>query len=117
MNIDAFHAFTLAILLLFVGKGLVARLDILRRYSIPEALVGGLAWSDYFVETLGIVQAQELELAANMIGLIAVCSCAGINFEPSGTAPWRLARCIAMNRMLAWITTVCCWHCSGSTWS
>ena len=43
MNIDAFHAFTLAILLLFVGKGLVARLGILRRYSIPEALVGGLA--------------------------------------------------------------------------
>jgi ESS family glutamate:Na+ symporter len=176
MNIDAFHAFTLAILLLFVGKGLVARLGILRRYSIPEALVGGLAcafvvfvlyygmgitvsfdlqardalllyffaaiglstdartlrhggrpllilsglaigfmvlqnlagmetarafgldpraglmvgsisltggvgttlaWSDYFVQTLGIAQAQELGLAANMIGLIAACTIGG----------------------------------------
>ncbi|HNP42572.1 MAG TPA: sodium/glutamate symporter, partial [Nitrospira sp.] len=43
MTIDAFHGFTLAILLLFVGKGLVARWGILRRYSIPESLVGGLA--------------------------------------------------------------------------
>ena len=43
MTIDAFHGFTLAIVLLFVGKGLVARWGILRRYSIPESLVGGLA--------------------------------------------------------------------------
>jgi ESS family glutamate:Na+ symporter len=176
MKIDAFHGFTLAILLLFVGKGLVARSGILRRYSIPESLVGGLAcalvvfllyygmgivvsfdleardalllyffaaiglstdartlrhggrpllilsglaigfmvlqnlagmetarafgldpraglmvgsisltggvgttlaWSDYFVETLGIAQAQELGLAANMIGLIAACTIGG----------------------------------------
>ena len=41
MTIDAFHGFTLAIVLLFVGKGLVARWGILRRYSIPESLVGG----------------------------------------------------------------------------
>ncbi|GAA0230473.1 hypothetical protein GCM10008964_22260 [Methylophaga marina] len=176
MTIDAFHGFTLAILLLFVGKGLVARWSILRRYSIPEALVGGLAcafvvfilhygmgitlsfdlearnalllyffagiglstdartlrhggrpllilsgvavgfmmlqnlvgmemarafgldprtglmvgsvsltggvgttlaWSDHFVQTLGIAQAQELGLAANMIGLIAACTIGG----------------------------------------
>ena len=176
MTIDAFHGFTLAILLLFVGKGLVARWGILRRYSIPESLVGGLAcalvvfalyygmgvtvsfdleardvillyffaaiglstdartlrhggrpllilsglaigfmvlqnlvgmelarafdldpraglmvgsisltggvgttlaWSDYFVEALGIAQAQELGMAANMIGLIAACTIGG----------------------------------------
>ncbi len=169
--------FTLAILLLFVGKGLVARSGILRRYSIPESLVGGLAcalvvfvlyygagivvsfdleardalllyffaaiglstdartlrhggrpfadpvgvghrvhgaaepgrdgdgtrlrpgsarrarwsgsisltggvgttlaWSDHFVQNLGIAQAQELGLAANMIGLIAACTIGG----------------------------------------
>lgn len=176
MKIDAFHGFTLAILLLFVGKGLVARSGILRRYSIPESLVGGLAcalvvfvlyygmgvtvsfdleardalllyffaaiglstdartlrhggrpllilsglaigfmvlqnlvgmetarafgldpraglmvgsisltggvgttlaWSDHFVQNLGIAQAQELGLAANMIGLIAACTIGG----------------------------------------
>jgi ESS family glutamate:Na+ symporter len=176
MTIDAFHGFTLAIVLLFVGKGLVARWGILRRYSIPESLVGGLAcalvvfalyygagivvsfdleardalllyffaaiglgtdartlrhggrpllilsglaigfmvlqnlagmemarafgldpraglmvgsisltggvgttlaWSDHFVHNLGIAQAQELGLAANMIGLIAACTIGG----------------------------------------
>ena len=107
MTIDAFHGFTLAIVLLFVGKGLVARWGILRRYSIPESLVGGLAcalvgfgldpraglmvgsisltggvgttlaWSDHFVQNLGIAQAQELGLAANMIGLIAACTIGG----------------------------------------
>ena len=42
VEVDAFVGFTLAILLLFAGKGLVARVELLRRYSIPEALVGGL---------------------------------------------------------------------------
>lgn len=36
-----------------------------------------LAWSDYFVEALGIAQAQELGMAANMIGLIAACTIGG----------------------------------------
>ncbi len=42
MHIDPFMGATLAILLLFVGKGVIARVEWLRRYSIPEALVGGL---------------------------------------------------------------------------
>ena len=42
MKIDAFHGFTLAILLLFVGKGLVARSGILRRYSIPPTKDSGM---------------------------------------------------------------------------
>lgn len=41
-TIDAFASFTLAILLLFVGKGLTQRWAWLRRYSIPDAVVGGL---------------------------------------------------------------------------
>ena len=36
-----------------------------------------LAWSDHFVHNLGIAQAQELGLAANMIGLIAACTIGG----------------------------------------
>lgn len=42
LELDRFVSFTLAILLLFVGKGVVARVDLLRRYGIPEAVVGGL---------------------------------------------------------------------------
>lgn len=42
LAIDAFASFTLAILLLFVGKGLAQRYGVLRRYSIPDAVVGGV---------------------------------------------------------------------------
>jgi len=36
-----FVSFTLAIILLFLGKTLVGRVEILRRYSIPEPVIGG----------------------------------------------------------------------------
>lgn len=39
--IDDFLSFTLAIVLLFVGKGLTRNFEILRRYSIPEPVIGG----------------------------------------------------------------------------
>lgn len=42
LTVDAFASFTLAILLLFVGKGLTQRSAWLRRYSIPDAVVGGV---------------------------------------------------------------------------
>lgn len=41
-TVDALESLTLAILLLFVGKGLAQRVNWLRRYSIPDAVVGGL---------------------------------------------------------------------------
>lgn len=40
--IDAFASFTLAILLLFIGKGLAGRVGWLYRYNIPEPVVGGV---------------------------------------------------------------------------
>ncbi|OBT12062.1 sodium/glutamate symporter [Vibrio sp. UCD-FRSSP16_10] len=36
-----FFSFTLAILLLFAGKGALARVSVLRNYSIPEPVIGG----------------------------------------------------------------------------
>ncbi len=41
-TVGTLPALTLAILLLFVGKGLSARVATLRRYSIPEPVVGGV---------------------------------------------------------------------------
>lgn len=38
---DAFVSFTLTIILLFLGKVLTMRIEILRRYSIPEPVIGG----------------------------------------------------------------------------
>ncbi|MCK9489140.1 MAG: sodium/glutamate symporter [Xanthomonadales bacterium] len=174
--IPALPSFTLAILLLFLGKGLTRRSRWLRRYSIPDAVVGGvlcaavvaalyylagievglgldvrdqlllyffaaiglntdvrtlasggrpllvlvllatvfmlmqnglgmgvaglfgmdpraglmtgsvsliggvgttLAWAPYFTERLGIANATELGLAANMLGLVAACVIGG----------------------------------------
>ncbi|NML45437.1 sodium/glutamate symporter [Ramlibacter sp. G-1-2-2] len=40
--VDSLASFTLAILLLFVGKGLARRYPGLRRYSIPDSVAGGL---------------------------------------------------------------------------
>jgi ESS family glutamate:Na+ symporter len=36
-----FVSFTLAIILLFIGKALISKIEILRRYSIPEPVIGG----------------------------------------------------------------------------
>ncbi len=41
ISVNSFIAFTVAIILLFLGKALTGRLEILRRYSIPEPVIGG----------------------------------------------------------------------------
>jgi ESS family glutamate:Na+ symporter len=40
-EVDSFLSFTLAIVLLFFGKGLTTKSELLRRYSIPEPVIGG----------------------------------------------------------------------------
>ncbi len=176
LDVSAFVSFTLAILLLFAGKAVTHNVELLRRYSIPESVIGGficaaittvlyygfdlqlrfklevrdllllyffaaiglradlltllkggpalaillglastyivlqnllgmgvasafgldpkaglmlgsisltggvgttLAWSDFFVEQLGIGNALELGIAANTMGLIAACLIGG----------------------------------------
>lgn len=42
IQIESFVSITLAILLLFVGKQLTQRFEKLRRYSIPDAVIGGV---------------------------------------------------------------------------
>ncbi|GAA5190397.1 sodium/glutamate symporter [Ferrimonas gelatinilytica] len=41
VNVEAFVAFTIAILLLFIGKECTQRSALLRQYSIPEPVIGG----------------------------------------------------------------------------
>jgi ESS family glutamate:Na+ symporter len=43
IEVDGFLAFTLAIVLLFVGKLMTKKYEILRKYSIPEPVIGGFA--------------------------------------------------------------------------
>ncbi|MGR5065172.1 sodium/glutamate symporter [Photobacterium sp. DNB22_13_2] len=40
-EISTLMSFTFAILLLFIGKGLIERFEILQRYSFPEPVIGG----------------------------------------------------------------------------
>ncbi len=40
-EVDGFLSFTLAIILLFIGKGMTSKVEFLRRYSIPEPVIGG----------------------------------------------------------------------------
>jgi ESS family glutamate:Na+ symporter len=41
IEVDGFLAFTLAIVLLFIGKLMTKKYEILRKYSIPEPVIGG----------------------------------------------------------------------------
>ena len=41
LEINSFVSFTLAIILLFIGKVALNRSEILRKYSIPEPVIGG----------------------------------------------------------------------------
>ncbi len=43
IEVDSFLAFTLAIVLLFVGKLMTKKYELLRKYSIPEPVIGGFA--------------------------------------------------------------------------
>ncbi|WP_299791792.1 sodium/glutamate symporter [uncultured Shewanella sp.] len=43
LEIKDFVSFTLAIIALFIGKGIISRYELLRKYSIPEPVVGGFA--------------------------------------------------------------------------
>jgi glutamate:Na+ symporter, ESS family len=41
IEVGGFISFTLAIILLFIGKIALMRYEIMRRYSIPEPVIGG----------------------------------------------------------------------------
>lgn len=64
-EVDSFLSFTLAIVLLFIGKGLISRFALLQRYSIPEPVIGGFACAAvvaiaYFVFDLRITFSLEV---------------------------------------------------------
>lgn len=55
MQIDAFYSFTIAIILLLSGKIITLNAPILRKYSIPEPVVGGLLCTIIVGATYGIL--------------------------------------------------------------
>jgi glutamate:Na+ symporter, ESS family len=80
LNIGAFLAVTLGIVVLFIGKRLNDAVGFLREFSIPEPVTGGLLLSLLF----GLVYAAtgvalEFDLAARDILLIYFFTTIGIN--------------------------------------
>lgn len=69
IQIDAFASFTLAILLLFIGKGLAGRIAWLRHYGIPEPVVGGV-----FCAAIVCVLYYGFQITVDFVG----CLLAGI---------------------------------------
>jgi len=80
LYIGPFLAVTTGIVVLFIGKGLNERVGLLREYSIPEPVTGGLlfslaAWVLYLVSGFQI----EFELTARDILLVYFFTTIGIN--------------------------------------
>ncbi len=80
LAIQSFFTITLAIFVLFIGKGLNLRFAVLRTLNIPEPVVGGLIFSILFALvyfTLGI--SIEFDLAARDIMLVYFFTTIGLN--------------------------------------
>ena len=76
----SFHTVTLAIIVLFIGKGLNFRFAILRNFNIPEPVVGGLLFSIVFAIihfALGVT--VEFDLKARDIMLVYFFTTIGLN--------------------------------------
>jgi len=77
---DSFVSLTLAILLLFVGKGLATRIGVLRRYGIPEPVVGGVLCALVVCALYyGIGLRVEFELGMRDILLLYFFAALGLN--------------------------------------
>lgn len=82
LALDAFTSLTLAILLLFVGKGLALRVGALRRYGIPEPVVGGvLCAAVVAVLYYGVGVRVEFELGLRDILLLYFFGALGLNSD------------------------------------
>ena len=80
LRIDQFLTVTLGIIVLFVGKRLNDAVGILREFSIPEPVTGGLLFSVLFGIVYAVtVVAVEFDLAARDILLVYFFTTIGIN--------------------------------------
>lgn len=80
LALESFYSVTLAILVLFIGKGLNLKFTVLRNFNIPEPVVGGLLFSIIFAViyfTSGV--AVEFDLQARDIMLVYFFTTIGLN--------------------------------------
>ncbi len=80
LALSSFYSITLAILVLFIGKGLNLRFAVLRDFNIPEPVVGGLLFSILFAVlyfSTGI--SVDFDLHARDIMLVYFFTTIGLN--------------------------------------
>jgi ESS family glutamate:Na+ symporter len=80
LALESLYSVTLAILVLFIGKGLNLKFAFLRNFNIPEPVVGGLLFSIIFAViyfTSGV--AVEFDLKARDIMLVYFFTTIGLN--------------------------------------
>ncbi|MFZ7097070.1 sodium/glutamate symporter [Luteimonas dalianensis] len=98
-TVEALPALTLAILLLFVGKGLSARIATLRRYSIPEPVVGGVLCAAVVCALYyGMGMQVDFELGARDMFLLYFFAALGLNSRVAALARggWKLVVLLAL---------------------
>ena len=82
LPLDAFTSLTLAILLLFAGKGLAMRIGALRRYGIPDPVIGGVMCAAVVGALYyGIGLRVEFELGLRDILLLYFFGALGLNSD------------------------------------
>ncbi|MGE5152544.1 MAG: sodium/glutamate symporter [Bdellovibrio bacteriovorus] len=106
LRIDSFLAVTIGILVLFVGKRLNDAIGVLRSFSIPEPVTGGLLFSILFgLLYAGSGMAVEFELRARDILLVYFFTTIGINASArdllAGGRPLLILLAITIAFMLA----------------
>lgn len=80
LQVDSFFAFTLAIIVLFVGKRLNSAVNWLREFNIPEPVTGGLLFSVFFALLYAVSDiAVEFDLASRDFLLVYFFTIIGIN--------------------------------------
>lgn len=98
-TIQALPALTLAILLLFIGKGLTVRIATLRRYSIPEPVVGGVLCAAVVCALYyGMGMKVHFELGARDIFLLYFFAALGLNSNIASLKKggWKLVVLLAL---------------------
>lgn len=80
IEIDSFFSFTLAILLLLLGKILTLKFEVLRRYAVPEPVVGGLACAA-LVGAVYFVAGREIHFTLEARDFLLLVFFAGIGLK------------------------------------
>lgn len=80
IEIDGFFSFTIAILLLLAGKILTLHVETLRRYSVPEPVVGGLACAA-FVSFVYFFLGREIRFTLDARDFLLLVFFAGIGLK------------------------------------